>query len=464
MKSKTLVILGIGTYILSVLSSAEDLAGNYTAPTALIAVSGIATIAFVVLATIRLWKGARDISIMLVSSEVILTILTVIQEATLPKYGSPIIILLNFTKIANFVIFFYVIFLLWAMAKQENKVIDTLKNSYGLTPEESSLLLEEKRKGNEKSVEKILASAQERAKAKYKEATGIDPQNIVPEIGKEISWADIVNDTFRVFEFDRNGTIVNENNQVKAKGSFQPYGYLMAESPILNNRVKIPIIHRDDFLLAASVFDDPKLSNLIESEELLVVYAPKHLGPKGISSSPHHVLHYALVPSGTLDSYYSANNDAHFAKPEPQKLFGSFVYEDEIKVQINSGIKSKNIKRVNIKDIQTGPTKHDVLPDELIVRIQRFKKILAEVETTTLEQSIDNFKRDAHPENEVEAWEAIAILYKRFTDSHPDLELQQKKEVFSYFLRRSMGEEKDKTDHIKNLTEQQIKDLTQGNY
>ena len=111
---------------------------------------------------------------------------------------------------------------------------------------------------------------------------------------------------------------------------------MLAESPILNNRVRLPIIHRDDFLLAASVFDDPKLANLVESEELLVTYSPKHLGAKGVSASPHHVLHYALVPSGTLDSYYSANNDAHFAKPEPQNLFGSFVYQGEIKVKIKS--------------------------------------------------------------------------------------------------------------------------------
>ncbi|MFA6306804.1 MAG: hypothetical protein WCV70_04785 [Patescibacteria group bacterium] len=58
----------------------------------------------------------------------------------------------------------------------------------------------------------------------------------------------------------------------------------------------------------------------------------------------------------------------------------------------------------------------------------------------------------------------IATLYKQFTDSHPGLELQQKKDVFSYFLGRSMGEEKDKIDNIKNLNEQQIKDLIKVNY
>jgi len=161
-------------------------------------------------------------------------------------------------------------------------------------------------------------------------------KDIIPEIGKEISWLDIVNHAFRVSEFDRNETTIDKNNQVKAKSSFQPYGYLLVESPILNNRVRLPIIHRDDFWLAASVFDEPMLADLVVSKELLVTYAPKHLGPKGLSGSPRHVLHYAIVPSGTLDSYYSVNNSVHMAKPEPQKLFGPFVYQGEIKVQINS--------------------------------------------------------------------------------------------------------------------------------
>lgn len=317
MKSKTLAILGIGAWILSVASSAEDLGGNYTAPTALIVVSAIATLAFTIMAVVRLWKTQKITAVLFLVSSLI----------TLVYISAPV-------KIINLLLFIWVVSLLWAMGKHEGLTNKFQKDSR-LTPEEFSAMLKEKQKGNEEGVEKIIASAQGRAKAKYKEATGIDPKNLVPEIGKEISWVDIVNHTFRVFEFDRNGTIVNENNQVKAKSSFQPYGYLMAESPILNNRVKMPIIHSDDFLLVASVFDDPKLSNLVESEELLVVYAPKHLGPKGISTSPHHILHYALVPSGTLDSYYSTNNDAHFAKPEPQKLFGPFVYEGEIKVQIN---------------------------------------------------------------------------------------------------------------------------------
>lgn len=215
---------------------------------------------------------------------------------------------------------------------KKNKNIKDL----GLTPEEASLVQEDLRKGDHKSAEQRIAAAQERQRQTIQEATGVDVKAIIPDIGREISWADIINHTFRVLKFDRNGTVIDQNNQVKARNSFEPYGFLLVESPILNNKVRLPIIHRDDFWLAASVFDEPKLAPLVEEEELLVTYSPKHLLPKGLSGSPHHVLQYAITPRGTLDSYYSKNNDMYMAKPDPQKLFGPFVYEGEIKVQINS--------------------------------------------------------------------------------------------------------------------------------
>jgi hypothetical protein len=330
MKSKTLAIFGIGTYILSVLSSATDLEGSPVAPIVLIAISGIATIVFYTMTTIRLWKIQKSAPILLIFSAVILVILSIAQGV------APL--LLNITKIINFIAFIWAVSLLWAMAKHEGlyKVAKKRIKDSGLTTEEVSSVQENLQKGDHKLAEQQIAIAQERIRAEYKETTGVNLRDIVPEIGREISWADIVNQVFRVLEFDRGGTIIEQNNQVKAKSSFKPYGYLFVESPIMNQRVRLPIIHRDDFLLAASVFDKPKLAELIVDEELLVTYSPKHLLPKGLSGSPHHVLHYVITPRGTLDSYYSMNNDIHMAKPDPQKLFGPFAYQGEIKVQINS--------------------------------------------------------------------------------------------------------------------------------
>jgi len=317
MKSKTLAIFGVGAYILSVISSAEDLGGNYTAPVALIAVSVIAMLIFTIMAVVRLWKIQKIASVLFLASSLV----------TLVYISAPV-------KIINFILFIWVVSLLWAIGKHESLAKKLQKDS-GFTSEEFSSVQEDLKKGNHDTAVQKISATQERHKKNFKEATGVDAKDIIPEIGKEISWADIVNHAFRVLEFDRNNTTVDQNNQVKAKSSVQPYGYLLAESPILNNKAQIPIIHRDDFLLAASVFDEPKLAAMVVDEELLVTYAPKHLLPKGLSSSPHHVLHYAITPRGTLDSYYSKDNDMYMAKPDPQKLFGQFVYRGEIKVHIN---------------------------------------------------------------------------------------------------------------------------------
>jgi hypothetical protein len=114
MKNKTLAIFGIGTYILSVLSSATDLEENSVAPIALITISGIATEVFIIMAIVRLWKEAKGVSIILASSAVILFILSVIHGVGSPSYGKLLIILLNITKVINFVAFIWVISLLLA--------------------------------------------------------------------------------------------------------------------------------------------------------------------------------------------------------------------------------------------------------------------------------------------------------------------------------------------------------------
>jgi len=335
MKNKTLAIFGIGTYILSVISSAEDLEGNLKFPIALIAISQIVKIIFIILATVRLWKKARYVSIILASSAIILFVLSVIQEVTLPKYGSPIIILLNVTKIIHFLAFFYAIILLWTMAKYENKISKIVKDA-GLTPEESSLALEDLQKGNHKSGVQRFAKAQERLRMKFKEETGIDPFAIIPEIGQDIKWTDIVRQVFRVLEFDRSDTTVLADGTVKAATQTKPYGYLIVESPILNVKARLPITHRDDFVLATTVYDEPKLAEPIAQKEveLLVTYFPKHKLPMGFAGITH-ALHYVITPRGTLERYYEFNNDEHMANPAPEKLFKRFAWEGEIRVEVN---------------------------------------------------------------------------------------------------------------------------------
>lgn len=158
----------------------------------------------------------------------------------------------------------------------------------------------------------------------------------IPEIGREISWVEIIRHVFRVSEFDRAGTKIDQNNNVIAKSIIKPYGYLIVSSPILKQTKKLPIVHKDDFLLVASVFDNPKLSKEIEELELLVTYIPKHIRPDGLAGV-WHSLHFVITNPGTLQKFY--NNESEITKPTPEKIFNNISWEGEISVEINLNLK-----------------------------------------------------------------------------------------------------------------------------
>ena len=103
---------------------------------------------------------------------------------------------------------------------------------------------------------------------------------------------------FRVLEFDRAGTTVTPDGKVEAVSRGLPYGYLLVESPIMNQPARLPIVHRDDFVLATTVFDEPAVEDILRSTELLVTYAPKRTLSDGRMAHPSHALHYVLTPRG----------------------------------------------------------------------------------------------------------------------------------------------------------------------
>lgn len=111
MTNKILAILGIGAYILAVVTSATDLDGNLRFPPALILISGTLGLIFIVMATMRLWKESKGVSIFLLLSYIVLCILLVIQEVVIPAYGSPLIILTNISKVMHLIAF------VWAIMK-----------------------------------------------------------------------------------------------------------------------------------------------------------------------------------------------------------------------------------------------------------------------------------------------------------------------------------------------------------
>jgi hypothetical protein len=162
---------------------------------------------------------------------------------------------------------------------------------------------------------------------------------MVQLIGKDVMWEEIIRQVFSVLEFDSGGTVVEPGDKVKTSGFLKPYGYLIVASPILKELAYLPIVHRDDFILATTIYDEsPGWVQAIENNEaeLLVTYAPKRKLPLGLSGGAAHCLHYALTPNGTLSMYYKIGNGIHRTNPEVEKIFGELVWKGEIRVKVNA--------------------------------------------------------------------------------------------------------------------------------
>ena len=70
-----------------------------------------------------------------------------------------------------------------------------------------------------------------------------------------------------------------------------------------------------------------------------------------------------------------------------------------------------------LSELKMGPNRGVILPEGFILRVIKYKEKLKEVETLSLEETIDSFQRDLHPENELEIWEGIAEIYETNVDN-----------------------------------------------
>ena len=97
------------------------------------------------------------------------------------------------------------------------------------------------------------------------------------------------------------------------------------------------------------------------------------------------------------------------------------------------------------------PIKHQKLSPKQMERIDKLREALAEVERSSIEKWVDNFKRDANPDKELAVWEKIAAGYMRYCARKP-LSREAKQDVFQLLLLRSMASEREVLNHIKLKT------------
>ncbi len=116
------------------------------------------------------------------------------------------------------------------------------------------------------------------------------------------------------------------------------------------------------------------------------------------------------------------------------------------------------IERVNIADLKTPPIQHEQLSDGQLRRIKKLHETFAEVDKSSLETWIDNFKRDLNPDREIAVWERMAKAYKNYT-SQKELSPEAKTEVFKTLLMCSMSsdEEDIKSLDLKVLSQEEAK-------
>ena len=74
------------------------------------------------------------------------------------------------------------------------------------------------------------------------------------------------------------------------------------------------------------------------------------------------------------------------------------------------------------------------LSEEQIERIRAFKEILSEHDRTSVAQAIDNFRRDNHPEPQIQIWEAVGAAYRAELRDRPWAEETERKLVFRALL------------------------------
>jgi len=142
-------------------------------------------------------------------------------------------------------------------------------------------------------------------------------------------------------------------------------------------------------------------------------------------------------------------------------VFAAILYSAFLACQTTDKSDKQNIKTANVKDLAQGPIVHDTLRPDQIEKIKVIQTTFSEVNSSSLEETITDFKRDQHPDNEIQIWLAMATAYEKFISKRTNLDLTKKKEAYGLILMRSMEDEvKAKANsNLKLLTDKEVAEI-----
>jgi hypothetical protein len=88
--------------------------------------------------------------------------------------------------------------------------------------------------------------------------------------------------------------------------------------------------------------------------------------------------------------------------------------------------------------IQVGPILHEELSDDQTARIRFLQSVFFEVDGLSIDQRIDDFKRESDPDRELAIWERMANVYSAYCIDK-NLTQSEKLDVYKVVLLRSMA-------------------------
>lgn len=98
------------------------------------------------------------------------------------------------------------------------------------------------------------------------------------------------------------------------------------------------------------------------------------------------------------------------------------------------------INKIKIYNIKLSNDKEDMISDDLVRRIMKYKDLLKEVEKTELSEIIKDFNNDMYPEIEITIWEVLADKYESLIKNKVQISIEEKEKIFKDLLSESFGE------------------------
>ena len=113
------------------------------------------------------------------------------------------------------------------------------------------------------------------------------------------------------------------------------------------------------------------------------------------------------------------------------------------------------------KGISSNSRAHKDLSEHQKKRISIIQQALIEVNDTSLEETLDNFRKDLNPDSEIEIWETIAGAYQQMLQKKPNSSLEERQDVYRLLLLRSNMSAEETLAQAKqlNISEETAKEV-----